>query len=362
MLPSPEPSDPGPLTRLPGIVQWLLLAAGSAALIFLFLAIQVPAALLIGSMIVSILFGTLGATIRVPPKIFGAAQAVVGCLVATSIDLGIFSSFLHDWRIILLSVFATLAASSVLGWAISRLGILPGSTAIWGTAPGGSTAMVLMSAAFGADARLVAFMQYLRVVMVTVAAAFVASLWVDTSHVARPETVWFPPIAWPALAVTLVVAMVAGPLGKFLRLPSPWFLGSLALGMLLHLGAGVPMQVPEWLKALSYAVVGWAVGMNFTRAVVWHAVRVLPQVFAATLVLILFCGGIAWLLSHELGIDPLTAYLATSPGGLDSVAIIAAASDKVNLSFVMALQTARLLIVLMLGPALAKFIARKVRM
>jgi len=28
---------------------------------------------------------------------------------------------------------------------------------------------------------------------------------------------------------------------------------------------------------------------------------------------------LAWLLSHQLGIDPLTAYLATSPGGLDSV-------------------------------------------
>ncbi len=41
------------------------------------------------------------------------------------------------------------------------------------------------------------------------------------------------------------------------------------------------------------------------------------------LLLMGFCGAIAWLLSHELGIDPLTAYLATSPGGLDSVAIIA---------------------------------------
>ena len=51
-------------------------------------------------------------------------------------------------------------------------------------------------------------------------------------------------------------------------------------------------------------------------------------------------------MSRTLGIDPLTAYLATSPGGMDSVAIIAAASDRVDISFVMALQTARFLIVL----------------
>ena len=78
------------------------------------------------------------------------------------------------------------------------------------------------------------------------------------------------------------------------------------------------------------------------------------------LLLMGFCGGIAWLLSHELGIDPLTAYLATSPGGMDSVAIIAAASHDVNLSFIMALQSARLLFVLLFGPALVRLVARAV--
>ena len=61
-----------------------------------------------------------------------------------------------------------------------------------------------------------------------------------------------------------------------------------------------------------------------------------------------------------MGVDPLTAYLATSPGGMDSVAIIAAASDSVDISFVMALQTARFLFVLVLGPPIARLIARAV--
>ncbi|MCG5475086.1 MAG: AbrB family transcriptional regulator, partial [Sinorhizobium fredii] len=59
------------------------------------------------------------------------------------------------------------------------------------------------------------------------------------------------------------------------------------------------------------------------------------------------------------GIDPLTAYLATSPGGLDSIAVIAASSD-VDLPFVMALQTARLLIITLIGPVLARFVADRV--
>ena len=45
---------------------------------------------------------------------------------------------------------------------------------------------------------------------------------------------------------------------------------------------------------------------------------------ACILTMIVLCGGVAWLMVLAIGVDPLTAYLATSPGGSDSVAIIAA--------------------------------------
>jgi membrane AbrB-like protein len=73
----------------------------------------------------------------------------------------------------------------------------------------------------------------------------------------------------------------------------------------------------------------------------------------------IFCGGMAVVLVEAAGIDPLTAYLATSPGGVDSAAIIAA-SSKVDLPFVMSMQTARVLIVLFVGPVLSRRIAGSV--
>ena len=69
------------------------------------------------------------------------------------------------------------------------------------------------------------------------------------------------------------------------------------------------------------------------------------------------CGGLAVLLHLIVGTDPLTAYLATSPGGADSVAIIAASSN-VDVPFVMAMQMARFILVLLVGPALARAVAR----
>jgi membrane AbrB-like protein len=256
---------------------------------------------------------------------------------------------------------ATLAASSFLGWFISRLRVLPGTTAVWGSAPGGATAMVLMAGAFGADQRLVAFMQYLRVIMVSITAALVARLWVDTTGVEPPTHVWFPAMDWQGFGAMVAVAAVGGYVGRLFRIPSPYFLGAVILGSSVHLGLDISLQLPEWLLAISYAVIGWSIGLNFTSAILRHAARALPQIIGSIVALMAFCGGLAWLLSHELGIDPLTAYLATSPGGMDSIAVIAAASDNVDISFVMALQSARLLMVLIFGPSLARLVARWVR-
>lgn len=221
--------------------------------------------------------------------------------------------------------------------------------------------MVIMAGAFGADQRLVAFMQYLRVIIVSVFAALVARLWVDTSGVETLGHVWFPPIDWPAFAATMAAAAAGGAAGWLLRLPSPWFLGATILAATLHLGLDMPLQVPEWLLAVSYMAIGWVIGLNFTRPILLHALRALPQILLSILTLVAFCAGIAWLLAHYAGIDPLTAYLATSPGGLDSVAIIAAATDSVDVSFIMALQSLRLLVVLVFGPSLARLVARTVR-
>lgn len=362
VMESPAPAPPPQrLERWHVGVQWPALLVLSLLFAGALELADMPAALLLGPMFAAVIAGTNGASIRVPRPGFISAQAIVGCLIAGSISPDILATFVDEWPLFAGVVLATLAASSFLGWFISRFKTLPGTTAVWGSAPGGSTAMVLMAEAFGADARLVAFMQYLRVIMVSIAAALIARLWVDTTGVEQPAPVWFPAIDWPAFGSMLAIAAVGGFLGRLLRLPSPYFLGAVILASILHLGFGVPLQLPQWLLAISYMLIGWTVGLNFTSKILRHAVRALPQIVGSIVALMAFCGGLAWLLSHELGIDPLTAYLATSPGGLDSVAIIAAVSDSVDLSFVMALQAARLLFVLMFGPSLARMVSRLVK-
>lgn len=93
-----------------------------------------------------------------------------------------------DWTLSLGIVLAIIFASGLLGWAIGRLRIRPG----WGLPPGAVSAMMLMAEAFGADARLVAFMQYLRVAIVVLASS-ISRFWLGTPHGTPGEIDWFPP-------------------------------------------------------------------------------------------------------------------------------------------------------------------------
>src|SRR5690606_3522875 len=217
--------------------------------------------------------------------------------------------------------------------------------------------MVIMADAFGADFRLVAFMQYLRVMMVAAVAAITAAFLVpDAGHVVEVD---FLPVLRPVdFGLTLAVIGVGAALGALLRLPSPYFMGVLILSLVLHFGAGLSFQLPPWLLLIGYACIGLSIGLNFTRPIVRHAARALPQVLGSIALLLGFCAGIGYVLSRTLGIDFLTAYLATSPGGMDSIAIIASASENVDMSFILAMQMARFLIVMIFGPVIARFLAK----
>jgi membrane AbrB-like protein len=346
----------GLLARLSRPANWGILAASTVVLSGLMELVGLPAALLLGAMIAAILVETNGGALRVPRLPYYAAQAVLGCMIARVITPVIVETFLKDWPLLIGVMLVAVVASSFLGWGLGRLGILPGTTAVWGLSPGAANVMMLMADAFGADIRLVAFMQYLRVVMVAIAASVLARFVVHTHGTTAPHIIWFPQPHWIPFGETIAIGLLGGIIGRVSRIPAGVLLVPMLAGAILH-GAGlVTIELPPWLLAISYAFLGWNIGMGFTRDILAHAVRVLPQTIFAIISLMLICGGLAFVLVETVGIDPLTAYLATSPGGMDSAAIIGA-STKVDLSFVMALQTVRFMVVLLVGPAIARFVA-----
>ncbi|MEJ1960624.1 MAG: AbrB family transcriptional regulator [Gammaproteobacteria bacterium] len=338
------------LALYPVPVRWAALLALSALISLLWGAAGLPAALLLGPMIAGIVFGVNGLHLQVPRVPYLGAQAVIGAMVSASITSVIAVTLAHNSLLFGLVMAATLLGAAGLGWIISRSGLIPGATAVYGVSPGAASAMVLLGEAEGADARLVAFMQYSRVLLVALAAALVARFWVGTAGAHAPSASWLAPIHWENLAAVLLLAAVGQQAARLLRLAAWTLLGPMLLLSSLHAAGWLAIDLPRWLLAAAYALLGWHIGLGFRRDVLRHARRALPVVAIAALCLMGFCGLLAWCLMRFAHVDALTAYLATSPGGLDSVAIIASSTSRVDLQFVLALQSVRLLFVIGLAP------------
>jgi hypothetical protein len=337
--------------------QWAVLAALSLVIGAVLVWLAVPAAMFLAPMLSAILLSVNGGGVRISPWAGIAAQGLIGCMIAKMLPPSIFGEFGIHWLLFIAMVLAVIAAAGLLGWLAARFRVLPGTTVIWGLSPGASTTMIVMAEAYGADVQFVALLQYLRLIVVAAVASAVARMWgVSTLHTAHAAS-WLPPVHFLSLAETLVLAATGPIMAALLRKPVLALLLPMGIGVILSARGWIVIETPPWLLAVSYAVVGWRVGLGFSRPLLIHAAKVLPRMIACTLALIALCAGLAAILIAGAGIDPLTAYLATSPGGADSVAIIAA-STNVDAPFVMAMQTLRFLGVLLLGPSMAGWVAR----
>ena len=337
--------------------RWLSLSALTALISTALIMLHFPAALLMGGLlagaIVSIQSGELRLS-RVPVFI---AQGVVGLVIARSMTVSVLNEILKDWHLLLGCSFGILLASMLLGWGLCRYTSMPSVSGVWGMMPGAATAVTVMADDRGADPRLVAVMQCSRLALVAILASAVS--WQFGAVTAPVPTIPdMPPLSIYDSLITFAVLALCTLLGAVSRIPAGPLLLAILVGGLVQGSEIASIELPPVLLAAGYATIGWNVGLRFTRTVIAHALSILPPLLIALSLLIGLCGLIALALVEWAGVSPLTAYLATSPGGVDSIAIIAAGSD-VDMPFVMAFQTVRFLLVVALGPLMARWIVSR---
>ncbi|HEY0939673.1 MAG TPA: AbrB family transcriptional regulator [Steroidobacter sp.] len=351
--------------HLRSAAQWLALIALTVALAIALSAAHVPAALLLGPMLAAIIFAVSGSNIRLAPGFTIGAQAILGCLIAQAINAELLAIIREHWLLLVGFSVATLLIAAGLGWSLSRAAWLPGTVAIWGLSPGAATAMVLLADDAGADRRMVALMQYSRIALVALAAILVAKFLGDPSlaptHTASGN-VTSQLLAFPAassLAATLILAAVAVAMAVVFRkgvlaLFVPAFAGAALQGMGL-----ISISAPPLFAMLAFGTVGIYVGLGFNREILIHSLSVLPRMLLAVVAMIALCGLLSFAFCMLLpGTDPLTAYLALSPGGIDA-AVVIAANTHVSLPLILAAQFLRLLLVIAAAPSLARWLAQR---
>ena len=342
---------------------WAVLGVVAALAGFFAQSVGLPAGWLVGPMLVALAFALAWKEHPTVPR-WGriASLAVVGGMLAATFRPSVFPLLARHWLPVGLVVCGTLFLSLGAGLLLSGLANLDRKTTALGTLPGAASGMLAMSGPLGADVRLVALMQYTRVVVVVVSATLVGRLVTGAAPPQAPgQGLQSAPEGLdllvqgtvPTYAVTALVAVLGAWAGTRLRLPAGALLGPLILGVIIEEVGVVHLAWPPGVPQAAYLVLGLWVGLLFDRASVKRAGRLLPLVLASAIGLVIACTALGWAFAALTGIDGMTAYLATTPGGIDSVAIVALGSGA-DAPLVLAVQTLRLLAVVFAGALLGK--------
>jgi membrane AbrB-like protein len=224
---------------------------------------------------------------------------------------------------------------------------------------GGASGIVAIARDLGGDDRLVAFMQYLRVLVIVLLTPIAVRL-AFPGHPATPGGgTSAGPLLGDAGTWALTAALAAGGalLASALRIPAGALLGPLLLTAGLELGHVVDFVVPLLLTDVAFALIGLQVGLRFTLEALRAVRRLLAPVLASIALLIAGCAALAWVLSVTADVSFLDAYLATTPGGLYAVLATAFGSGA-NTTFVLAVQGIRLLVMVLAAPAIVRLLLR----
>lgn len=297
--------------------------------------------------------------LRLPRGGFQVGQAVTGVALGTFLQSSTFTGLGARWIAVALVSVATLAVTIGVGLGLARAADLDRPTASLGMVAGGASGIVAMADELGGDDRLVAFMQYLRVLVVTLLTALlVPTLFGVHAQGGGPGSgpLLGSPEGW---ALTSGAAGAGALLGPRLRLPAPALLGPLILTAALTLtGLTGDFEVPPLAREVAFALIGLQIGLGFEPETLRQIARLAVPVTASIAILLVACFALGWLLKLTAGVSLLDGYLATTPGGLYAVLPIAYGSGA-NTTFVLAVQGLRLFAMVLAAPVVVRWLVRR---
>jgi membrane AbrB-like protein len=226
---------------------------------------------------------------------------------------------------------------------------------------GGAAGIVGIAGELGADDRLVAFMQYLRVLLIVLLTPLVVAIafpGASEHAVAAAEPALGDLRGW-ALTVGACAGGLA--LARAARMPAGTLLLPMGIAAVLALAVpGGAFDVPPVLRETAFALIGLQVGLKFTLDTIRLLGRLLAPVLLAVLGVIAASALLAVALDATTAVSFRDAYLATTPGGIYAVLAIALGTDA-NAAFILAAQGLRLIVMVALAPVAVRWMAERAR-
>lgn len=323
--------------------------------------LQLPGGPIVGAIVLTGAANLLGAPLDEPPGwLRSAGRVVLGLTIGATVTSDTLQAIGRAQLPVTVMIVMMISLGFLVAWVIHHLVHMPLATALCGSSPGGLTTLVVMATDLGGEAPVVASMHMVRLVSVTLfMPAFVQAAFPDGGAIAQAMTTEATGSAavWQLL-VLLAVGFALGQIAQRLKIPG----GDMIVGMAVAAVANtawlhVPGLPATW-KLFAQWVVGAGVGATVTR----QALRAFkPYALAGSLMtaLLILAGLFAgWLLARLTSLDLITALMGSSPGGADTMMILAGELGA-DVRLVTAMHVSRLIIITLLTPVAIRLMGRR---
>lgn len=249
---------------------------------------------------------------------------VIGVSIGGAFTPEVLAGAIHWWPS-LLALFVYIPVAHGLAYAIYRAGGIGRLEAFFGGVPGGLIESVTLGEEMGADVRVLAALQFLRLILTIVSIPLIF-LVLTGSAVGSASGAVMGGAADLRLSDVLVL-MAAGALGFYvankLRFPAAVMTGPLLFSAIAHatgLTHGVP---PVWLVAVTQVVIGANLGSRFGGMDRRMLTRTMGLSVVNSIATLLLSFGFALVITRLVD-EPVSAvFLAFAPGGVAEMSLIA---------------------------------------
>ena len=338
----------------------------------LFKKARIPAAALLGALVISALWAMTGTQPGYPS---GALSFLSNVAIGLFLGVRLNRESCRLLRTLpgaaLLVAGWMLGLSLVMGYLMSTFTSLPFPTAMLGSTAGGITEMALLSLSMGADVASVTLLQVFRLLAAVLTTPVLCRMWMR-NHPSSPvccvakegddpvDAVGAPVPSGARMRTNVLcvaAAVFGGAAGKWLSLPAGPLIGAMVGSGAVTILVGEPKLPAGLIRTFGQVGVGIIIARSITKEVLVGFVELLGPLALLTVGMI---GGsllLAVLLHRIAGFAPMTCMLAASPGGLSQIASIADefGADPVIVSLI---QTVRLLSIILVLPPLLPLLMR----
>ena len=350
-------------SRAPFRIAFTLALALAAA--GLCLVLRTPLPWMIGPLLATAVLSMLGGPAESWTPLRNTGQWIIGGALGLYFTPQVVALVAGLWWAIALNIIWALALGLLFGAWLYRVHHGPGVFHVEGlsrittyfAAPiGAASEMTLLGERHGAQTDLVASAHSLRVLLVTLIIPF-GFQWaglrgLDVSVPGLREVVW------PQLALLALLTGIGCWVMVLLKRTNPWFIGALAVALLLTAFDIKLSALPQALTNAAQLLIGISLGVRFTSGFVHMAPRWLASVALATVGMILLCAAFAWALAQFTHLHWATLLLGTSPGGIAEMSITAKVL-QLGVPVVTAFHVTRLAAVLLLAEPLYRWFYRE---